>query len=129
MLTRFLEKVNKSVQKSKIFGGFCPIFLKVQAFSPPEFAVLQRLLSLTSFSRRHVIKHTFETKNLWYYQNYKNVILKQCSPMNPLLFHPEKKHFRCSKKGLKYIMAQKEGGTYSKRTTNHNIKLSTTMKH
>ena len=36
--------------------------------------------------------------------------------MNPLLFHPEKKHFRCSKKGLKYIMAQKEGGTYSKRT-------------
>lgn len=49
--------------------------------------------------------------------------------MNPLLFHPEKKHFRCSKKGLKYIMAQKEGGTYSKRTTNHNIKLSTTMKH
>ena len=36
--------------------------------------------------------------------------------MNPLLFHPEKKHFRCSKKGLKYIMAQKKGGTYSKRT-------------
>ena len=36
--------------------------------------------------------------------------------MNPLLFHPEKKHFRCSKKGLKYIMAQNEGGTYSKRT-------------
>ena len=81
MLTQVLEKVSKSLPKIEFFLKLCPTFLKLRRLKIKNFQFCYTLGYCAVIPEGQMVKHTFETKNVRYYQSYESVTLEQYIPV------------------------------------------------